>query len=86
MTDYYLMPQLWPESFGVDFDKVKCVASTHKKVKQIALDYEKELNGGVLFSIRKIALKKISLWRVIPIPYSQARDYVNFNDWPCNNN
>ena len=90
MTAYYLIPTKWlgeggaEASFPNNTDWIRLVQCSHQKKQREAEKYEQELNDGVLFDMEIVVRDNKTLYSVLPLPYNQARDYTNFNRWPCN--
>jgi len=89
MTTYYLMVMDWkdddPKKQGVPvWDLIRKHECNFKKAKELAVAYSKELNNGIEFSIERFVEKKDVRYSVHAIPYSQAREHINFRQWKCN--
>lgn len=88
MTEYYLIPTLWCGSKSIraipdHTDWIRRINTSHQKVKEAVEEYERELNNGESFSLDK-TVRGASMHNVLYAPYSQARDYTSFWNWPCN--
>lgn len=57
------------------FDMVKRVNAQGKKAKNLAKQYELELNGGVDDVIAHFVQTKSNVYTVCPIPWNNVRDY-----------
>jgi predicted DNA binding CopG/RHH family protein len=70
------------------FDLVKRVEASGSKAKKLEYEYELELNKNIDYRIDENLIKaikeKITRFSVCAIPYSQAREYRNFDNWECN--
>ena len=88
MTTYYLMPTSYRKEDGkiksvICWDLIRKYDRHHSKIGKLARNYEKELNGGKEWTPEAVVAGK-TLSSVLAIPYSEARDYRTFDDWPCN--
>lgn len=88
MTTYYLIPARWEgvkcaPATSHALDIIRKLEGSYKKANVAADEYERELNGGAPYSTEE-NYKRSSMYSVTAIPYSQARDYVAFTQWPCN--
>jgi len=82
MTTYYLMPTKYAPKSELVFDKIKKVESQYSKVGQLAKDYEKQLNNGDVWD-PLLVINGRPMFCVVAAPYSEVRDYRNFDEWEC---
>lgn len=67
---------------GTSFELIKRVPNIGKKAQKLADEYSKELNEGR--TMEDCVKQGKDYINVVAIPWSQAREYINFNSWPCN--
>ena len=92
MTTYYLFAYgtEYPTNARIlpaDIKRVEC--RSRKEADELAEAYERDLNGGAAWSIEEVAQARhekrpCTLRRVTAVPFSQAREYNDFQRWPCN--
>ena len=86
MTIYYLIAYEtdYPKNCRFPRADIRMVeAPSRQKARALAVKYERELNGGEEWTIEKIAQGQ-KLRAVDIMPWSEARNFVDFNKWPCN--
>ena len=91
MATYYLMPTTYQPTGKCNMQEifktgkgVRIFEGSRAKADQAAYDYMLELNNGQPFSCEMMVKEKKQMTDVLAIPYSEARDYHDFRDWPCN--
>lgn len=86
MTQYYFViyPADYPHNSGFDRSLVRLhELSSSKAAAQRQNEIEREINDGHLWTIED-AVHKTGRRRVGVMPYSEARDFIDFGKWPCN--
>ena len=87
MTHYYFapMPDSYPGPGSMNHDRSLITSgrfTSRKAAEEHRERIERELNGGKLWSVEAIAAGE-KLTYVAIMPFSQAREYVDFGRWPC---
>ena len=94
VKESWLMVTKWEGPNIVDqkcWDKIRRIPAIGSKVAKTGYDYELELNGGIDYRATEnkkifgevLRANKIT-FTVCAIPWSQAREYIDFMKWPCN--
>ena len=85
MTINYLTVTAWKEGevqFPMRYELTKRVEAVGSRARALAVAYETVLNGGQDFdAITRASAGKPSGLTVCAIPFHQAREYRNFDEW-----
>ncbi len=90
-TNYYFLPIVWTTCGGNNMLDVirtgKGITTQNvspKKAREVARQKEVEINGEV-FSVERLIANRKPMTQIVVQPYNQARNFIAFTNWPCNN-
>ena len=85
MTVYYIMVSTWIDGklgSKEDCTKTLRIETSPRKADKAAMNYEKELNGGLTWQEAVMAFPRRNIiFSTCAIPFSQAREYISFREW-----